>query len=219
LPGCDVAGASEPASFAGGDCYDYLPLPDRSTGLVVGDVSGHGLGAALVMAMLHVHLRSLAKMHSDLGEIVAQANRFLLDEEEGVFVTLFLGALDPATRWLRYVSAGHPTGYVLDREGCVRARLESTSIPLGILADAEFPMGESVQLEHGDLVLLLTDGIPEATSPSGEMFGIERILRLVRDCRKAPAQEILHRLYDQAREFSGGEKVVDDMTSIVVKIE
>jgi sigma-B regulation protein RsbU (phosphoserine phosphatase) len=187
-------------------------------GFVVGDVSGHGLGPALVMAMIHAHVRSLAQMHSDLSEIVGHTNRFLMgEEEEEIFVTLFLGALDPATQWFRYCSAGHPPGYVLDVEGRVKARLESTSLPLGILTDVAFPMGESIQLESGDMVLLLTDGIPEAASPAGEMFGIDRTLDLVRENRRLPSQEIIRRLYDEVRRFSGSEKLIDDMTSIVVK--
>lgn len=219
LPGCDVAGDSQPADFTGGDYFDYLVLPDHSMGFVVGDVSGHGLGPALVMAMIHAHLRSLVKMHSDLSEMVGSANEFLIgEEEEEIFVTLFFGALDPPTKWFRYVSAGHPPGYVLDRTGKVKCRLESTSLPLGILADVTFPMGQAVQLEQGDLVLLLTDGIPEAASPAGEMFGIARALELVRENRQKPAREIIRCLYEEVRRFSGGEKLIDDMTSIVIKI-
>lgn len=219
LAGCDVAGDSQPADFTGGDYFDYLALPDRSVGFVVGDVSGHGLGPALVMAMIHAHLRSLAEMHSDLSKIVRRANQFLVgEEEEGMFVTLFLGALDPSNQWFRYVSAGHQPAYVFDREGEIKCRLESTSLPIGIQADAEFPLGEPVQLERGDLVLLLTDGIPEATSPAGEMFGSERALRLVRENRHLPAEEIIRRLYEEVHRFSGEAKLMDDMTSIVIKI-
>ncbi len=219
LADCDVAGASRPADFTGGDYFDYLSLPDGSTGFVVGDVTGHGLGPALLMALIHAHIRSLASTVSDLTEIVRRTNTFLLEEDEGdMFVTLFVGALEQESGWFRFVNAGHPGGYVLDHRGRVKAELSSGSLPLGVLADGEFCYGKPVRLIRGDLVLLLTDGIPEAESPTGELFGLDRTLECVRAHRALSAKDIIARLYDTVQQFSEGEKLLDDMTSIVIKI-
>ena len=167
-----MAGASYPAELTGGDTFDYLPMRDGSMGFAIGDVTGHGIGPAMLMASTHAHLRSLAQTYTDAGEILAMANASLVRETgDDRFVTLFLGRLDPRTRSFVYASAGHPAGYVLDASRKVKARLESTSLPLGIKQDAEFPAGEPVALKPGDMILLITDGILEARSPAGGYFG------------------------------------------------
>ncbi len=219
LPGFDVAGASYPAEFAGGDTFDYLAMRDGSVGIVIGDVSGHGLGPALLMATTHAHLRSLAQTVDDAGEILARTNASLVREtEDDQFVTLLLGRLDPATRSFTYASAGHPAGYVLDASGSVKTCLESTSVPLGIWPDVAFPPGDPVTLEPGDLVLLFTDGILEARSPAGDFFGAERALEVVRGHRGQAAGEIIEALYRAVLEFSGTPKPADDVTAVVIKV-
>src|SRR5581483_10317530 len=113
LPGFDVSGVSHPAEATGGDYFDYLPLPDGSLGVVIGDVSGHGFGPALLMAELRAYLRAFLLSRADVGEIVGLLNRALADDApEGYFATLLLARLDPATRSLVYASAGHSPGYV-----------------------------------------------------------------------------------------------------------
>ena len=130
LAGFDIAGASFPAEFTSGDYYDYIPLPEMCSAIVVGDVSGHGLGPALLMASTRSILRSIARTTGDVSEILTLANRFLReDTQPDHFVTLFLGRLDPHSRQFSYVSAGHPAAYVLDTSGKVKARLESTALP------------------------------------------------------------------------------------------
>ncbi len=214
LAGYDIAGASYPAAYTGGDYFDYLPLCGGRLGVVIGDVSGHGLGPALLMATLYAHLKSLVQNYQDLTDILAAANRFLADETDR-FITLFFGQLDPATRTFAYASAGHPTGYVLDASGAVKAKLESTALPLAISADAAFPLGGTIVLEPGDLVFLLTDGILEAEAPRGPMFGIERTLEVLRANRHEPAQRIIERLYNAVQEYSRPQKQVDDVTAVV----
>ena len=221
IPGLDIAGASYPAEFAAGDYFDYLPMSDNLLGIVVGDVAGHGFGPALLMASIHAHLQSLARMYADVDQIVALVNAALLREtEEDRFVTLLLGQLDLGTRTFVYCNAGHPDGYVLDAAGRVKARLESDSLPLGICADTSFVTGRPVTLEPGDLLLLLTDGILEAQSGGGggAQFGIERTLEFVRTHRRQPAAEIIRLLYDAVVEFSECHKVTDDLTAVIVKV-
>ena len=118
LGGFDIAGASYPAALTGGDMYDYLTLGDGSLGLAIGDVSGHGIAAALMMASTHAYLRVLASTRQDVGTIVSRTNSILCDEmEESRFVTLLLCRLSVAEHLLTWCNAGHPSGYVLDAEG------------------------------------------------------------------------------------------------------
>ncbi len=218
-PGYDIGGASHPAELTGGDYFDYIPLPDGGIGLAVGDVCGHGVGPALLMAATRAYLRALALTNGRVGDILTLANRALAaDVDEGRFVTLILARLDPAARALVYVNAGHPAGYVLGRDGSVRATLESTGLPLGILDDAEFPEAEAVALEPGDLVLLLTDGIIEAAGADRDQFGTERALDVVRAHRDEPAGRIVAALHQAVRDFVGKDELIDDVTSLVIRV-
>lgn len=219
VPGLDIAAVTIPAEFAGGDHYDYLPLPEAGIGFVVGDVSGHGFAAALFMAAVHARIRALAEHQFPVHQILGRANAALAGESEAsMFVTVFLGCLDPRRLTFGYCSAGHPAGYVLDRAGRVKAKLDSTALPLAIVADAEFPVGDPVQLQAGDLILLLTDGVLDATSATGERFGIDRTLQLVRAHRDCPAEEILQRLSQTIGDFVRPERPLDDITAVVIRV-
>ena len=220
LAGFDIAGAAFPAEFTSGDYYDYLPLPGMCSAIVVGDVSGHGLGPALLMASARSILRSIARTTGDVSEILTLANRFLReDAQPDHFVTLFLGRLDPQSRRFSYASAGHPTAYVLDASGRMKARLESTAPPLGIMPDAVFPAGESLTLEPGDLAIILTDGVLEATAPDGTPFDESRVLEVVRGSQSKPASQIIGRLHRAVLDFCRKEVLLDDATAVVLKVE
>jgi sigma-B regulation protein RsbU (phosphoserine phosphatase) len=219
LAGYDVAGFAHPSVFAGGDFFDYLAMLGGYTGFVIGDVSGHGFASALLMASAQAFLRSLAQTCATIGEILVRANRFIIEQtKEEDFVTLLLARLDPKTRSLSYTSAGHPSGYVLDSLGAVRAELRSTALPLGVLEDAEFPPGEPVALQAGDTVLVLTDGILEAESPDGGRFGTERALEVVRLHLQEPAGVILEKLHRAVLDFSRREDPSDDLTAVLIKV-
>ncbi len=219
LPGFDIAAVSHPAEFTSGDYFDYFPMLGAGTAFAIGDVCGHGLGPALLAASTHALLRSLAETHGDIREILAHANPFVGKITRGEsFVTLLFGCLDPRTRSFRYASAGHPTGYVLDASGAVKIRLESTGLPLGIEPEAEFPVRDSIVLEPGDTLLLLTDGILEARSPELVPFGAERTLEIVRANRSRTAEEILASLVRAVCEFARREAPLDDMTAIAIKV-
>jgi phosphoserine phosphatase RsbU/P len=220
IPGLDIAGASHPAEFTGGDYFDYLPMTDGSLGLVIADVAGHSFGPALLMATTHAHLRSFAEICTHIEQIAARTNTALCRETEmDRFVTLLLGRLDPATRSFTYVNAGHPTGYIIDASGAIKATLDSTSVPLGIQADAVFPVSVPILLAPGDLVLLLTDGVFETTSSGGEQFGVERILEFVRANRHKSACELVDSLCTAAIAFSDHATLLDDLTIVVVKMQ
>jgi serine phosphatase RsbU (regulator of sigma subunit) len=220
LPGFDIAGASHPAEFTGGDYFDYIPMRNGDVAVAVADVCGHGLGPALLMASTQAFLRSSAEVCDDVGELLGRVNRCLSDvAEQHRFVTCFLGRLDPQNRSFAYSNAGHPTGYVLDSSGAVKRQLESTALPLGVEPHTSFPLGGVVPLEAGDTILLLTDGILEAQSARGEAFGIERALHSVREAPAAKAAEIINRLFLAVNSFCGPTKPVDDVTAVVIRVD
>ena len=220
MPGYEIAGWLLPAAFTAGDYYDYLHMPDGSLGVVVGDVCGHGVGPALLMASISAHLRSFVLEHSDLGETLRHVNTLLCQEmEEGRFVTLLFVQIESASRRLKYVNLGHPSGYVLGHSGDVKAVLQSGGLALAILPDMEFPPSQAVELEPKDIVLLITDGILEARSPGGALFGVERMLEIVRASRDRQASEILQSLQQAVFDFTKLKKPQDDLTAVVIKVQ
>jgi sigma-B regulation protein RsbU (phosphoserine phosphatase) len=217
-PGFDIAGASFPAEATGGDYFDYLPMLHDRLGVVIGDVTGHGVGPALLMAETRAYLRVLAGRREDVGEILTRANSILAEDVgHERFITLFLGSIDPKTRALSYASAGHPTGYIFDAAGNIRSLLKRTGIPLGMRPDTQYLAAPEITLAPGDLVLLLTDGIEETSSPDESLFGLERIFEVVRSLRAQPAREIVEGLYQAVRAFANQAAQVDDITAIVIK--
>jgi sigma-B regulation protein RsbU (phosphoserine phosphatase) len=220
VPGFDMAGTLIPAEFAAGDYFDYLSLPDGSMGIVVGDVTGHGFSSALLMATTAAHLRSFVHEHSDVEEILEHTNSLLCDEiEEAHFVTFLFARLELSSRTLHYVNAGHPSGYVMGQSGEIRATLESTALPLAVSPDSVFQVSDPVELEPGDVVLLTTDGILEANSPTGELFGKDRMLEVVKTNRHRMASEIIDSLQQAVSHFTEREEQPDDFTIVVLKVE
>jgi PAS domain S-box-containing protein len=218
LPGFDVAGASNPSQETGGDYFDFIPMASAHWGIALGDASGHGIGPALLIAETRAYLRALAVTHADPSGILEGVNKRLCEDiSTGHFVTLFLARLNPSTRDLVYSSAGHLPGYILDGRGEVRLVLPSTDIPLGLYPDRHFPEGPSVQLEPGDLFLLLSDGIIEEASSVGLLFGMERALEVVRAHLNESASDIVAALMHEVRRWSQIPPT-DDMTVIILKI-
>jgi PAS domain S-box-containing protein len=219
LSGYDIAGASYPAEATGGDYFDYLPMLNDRLGIIVGDVTGHGVGPALLMAETRAYLRVLAGRREDVGEILTRANS-VLAEDVGTerFITMLLARLDPHGRSLVYASAGHPAGYILDAAGQIKATLPRTGVPLGIRPDTQYVPSAEIALAPGDLVVLVTDGIEESMAPDGTLFGIDRTLAVIRSHREKTAQHIVEMLYQAVRQFSGNTPQIDDVTAIIIKV-
>ena len=221
LPGFDIAGVSHAADSAGGDLFDFLGLSDGSTGILVADVSGHGIGPALLMAEARFCLRMTAREHASPAEILTHANRLLSDDLGGnQYVTVAFVRIEPATRRLSHASAGHPATWILDRTGAVKSKLRRTGQPLGIHAASDGPFREHphVDLETGDVVVLLTDGIDEAMRSDGSLFGVERALDLVRSQSGLSAAELVERICAEARAFTQPEPQKDDFTVVVIRV-
>ena len=219
VSGFDVGGASYPAESTGGDYYDFFPLCDGTLGLVLGDVSGHGVGSALLMASTRAYLHALALTHADVSAMLALANRAVAEDTEDQFITLVLARLDPSRRSFVYASAGHPPGYVLDAKGVGKTRLDSTAMPLGVLSDASFPCGDSVTLAPGEIALFLTDGVVESRSPDGEAFGVRRALGIARLYRHESACRIVENLFYAVRAFVRDQPPHDDISAVVIKAD
>ena len=216
VPGFDIAGAVHPAEDASGDYFDYITLGDGSIGVLVADVSSHGLGPALLMAQMQAYIRTLADSYDDPAVLLNHADKlFSLNVAEN-FVTLFLGRLDIETGSLLYAGAGHQ-GYIIASDGTVTV-LRSTGIPLGVDTDVDVSSAPAVALKPGDIILLPTDGIEETMSPDGRMFGRDRAFDVVRKSREKSAAEIVEVLFRAAREFADGKRQGDDITSVVVKV-
>jgi serine phosphatase RsbU (regulator of sigma subunit) len=218
--GWDIHGASLCVGAAGGDYFDYLLLGNDRLGVVIGDVTGHGIGPALLMAATRAYLRVLAQTCADIGTMLGLANRLLAqDVSDGRNVTLLLGQIDLARRTLIHTSAGHPPGYVLARDGTVRAFLYSTGPPLGILPDADYAPTTGSVLEPGDVLLLVTDGVLEARDPTKQqMFGRDRTLDVIRAHRRYSAREMVETLCEAVQNFAQGRPQLDDITVIVIRV-
>ncbi len=219
LPGFEIAGAMFPARFAAGDHFDYLRLPDGRWAFVVADVSGKGVGPAVLVAAVHARLSALAESTSDVSDILARTNaRLSAESDPGMFVTLFLGCLDPRARTLVYASAGHPPGFVIGRDGQLRCTLDSTSLPLAIDPGAQFPAAGPIVLQPGDTMLVLTDGVLEAADPTEDFFGSERVLDTLRAHRHESAAEIVEALHRAVSAFTHPDRPQDDVTAVVIKV-
>lgn len=219
VPGFDIAGATYSATETSGDYFDFISMPDGSVGMVVGDVSGHGVGAALVMAQTRAYLRAFARQESDPGVLLTQLNQVLsVDLDKEHYVTLIFARIDPQQKSLTYASGGHLPSYVLNKAGDVSHMLDSTGIPLGIMPDYQFPKSESIKLAPEDMVFFLTDGITEAQAIDETEFGFDRALDVIKLHRKASAKQIMEKLYQTVRSFCANQPQADDITSIICKV-
>ncbi|MGW8256016.1 MAG: SpoIIE family protein phosphatase, partial [Thermoguttaceae bacterium] len=217
LAGFEIAGAIFPAKATAGDYFDYIPMLEDCLGVVLGDVSSHGMGPALVMSETRACLRTLAQVHSDVGEILTRANRVLAEETTELhFVTLAMARLDPNNRTMTYASAGQ-RGYLL-HAGMDVTILDSTSLPLGIRADAVVPVSPVYNLLSGDLLTFFTDGVVEAESPGRVRFGFTRALEVIRSERDKPARAVIDSLYEEMKGFCRNQPLRDDVTIVVVKV-
>ncbi len=218
LPGFEIAGTVVPAEFAAGDYFDYLSMADGGLGIVVGDVSGHGFSSALLTFSTCAHLRSFVVDHGDIEEILEHTNHALCREtDDGLFVTLLFAKLQPATRMLEYVNAGHPAGLVLDKSGSLKHSLKSCTMPLGILADTPFPVAGQIQLEPGDVVVIVTDGVLETRSSDGAFFDADLLTDTVRKHILQPARGIVDAVRQAVQGFAHHQQLRDDVTIVVLK--
>ncbi|MBT8371165.1 MAG: serine/threonine-protein phosphatase, partial [Deltaproteobacteria bacterium] len=223
ISGLDIASTSVYCDETGGDYYDFLETEGKDAGkinVVVGDVSGHGISSALLMATARAMLRQRSALTGSISEIVTDVNRLLtLDvEESGGFMTLFYLTVDLANRDLRWVRAGHDPAILYDPITDAFEKLRGEGMALGVDADKRYTEYEWAHLKKEQIVLLGTDGIWEARNPQGKMFGKEPIYRIIRNNPAASAKEILTAIFNALNRFLEDRAPEDDVTLIVIKI-
>jgi sigma-B regulation protein RsbU (phosphoserine phosphatase) len=219
----DIASSIAYCDETGGDYYDFLKGDGSDQGkfaVVVGDVSGHGISAALLMASVRAFLRQRSALSGSIAQIVADVNRLLaLDvEDSGGFMTLFYLSIDIAKRQLNWVRAGHEPAIFYDPATDTFEELRGKGTALGVNADAHYLENEKGYLTEGQIILLGTDGLWEARNPAGEMFGKEPIYRLIRENPAASAREILTSCFDALNMFLENQSPDDDITLVVIKV-
>lgn len=216
VPGFELAGWNRPARQVGGDYYDVLPADDDRLILTVGDVSGKGMPAALMVSILHSALRLMLD-RTDLGPgLVEQLNRHVLESSApNKFITLLVAEVETTSRRLRYVNAGHNSGVVLGPDGNVR-QLPSGGLPVGLLPGATYEAG-ALELGPGDLLCLYSDGITECAAPDDEEFQLSRLIELLRQHREAPLEDIVRAIDEATTAFAQGQPQADDQTVVLLR--
>jgi serine phosphatase RsbU (regulator of sigma subunit) len=211
----DLHAEMHPAREIGGDFYDYFLIDENRLAFTVADVSGKGIPAALFMAVSRTVMRGISS-NRDLSAGMAQANRLLATQNTAcMFVTMFHGVLDLATGLLRYCNAGHNPPYLL-RAGGGRSALEATGIPIGIAEQMTYRIAE-LALGPGDMLVLFTDGIPEAFDASGSEFGTARLEETLDAGCRSRAADLVRRVLTATAAFAAGAEQSDDITCLALR--
>jgi serine phosphatase RsbU (regulator of sigma subunit) len=214
LPGWQLAPYYKPAREVGGDFYDFLPFENGSLGLVIGDVTGKGVPAALVMATVHTMLRAAAQETSSPGDVLARVNDLLAAEiPQGMFVTCFYALLDPRSGHLCYANAGHEPPY--RQQAGKASELLATGMPLGMLPGSRYEEQEAT-LAPGESLLFFSDGLVEAHNSNREMFGLPRLQSLL--AAHADGSPLIDFVRDELQRFTGEDwEQEDDVTLLMVR--
>jgi len=222
LEGFDIAGEVVYCDETGGDYYDFIELVELGPGklgVAVGDVTGHGIGPALLMATARGVLRSHAALHGpDVGQLLSTLNTHLVkDTQDGRFMTLFYALLDSEARSFYYASGGHdPALWFRQDQGQIE-ELHNTGMLVGVFDESEFGTVGPTQMAKGDVVVVTTDGIPEAHGAADQLFGRERLAEVVTAHAKESAGDIHRAIMQSVADFSGEVPRRDDITLVVIK--
>ncbi|HEY8226281.1 MAG TPA: SpoIIE family protein phosphatase [Pyrinomonadaceae bacterium] len=216
VEGYELQGISFPCYEIGGDYYDFIEREDGRLVIALGDVSGKGTAAALLMSSLHAAVHAQAGSHDSLVSTISAVHRYLADNiPANRFVTLFYAELDPVSGALSFLNAGHNPPLIVHSAGTVE-QLASGGLPLGIKRDADYREGRT-QLQPGDVLVVYSDGVTEAVSPTGEEFGATRLYEVVSRNIEASAAGIRDRIESSLTKFAQGTSAADDITLVIVK--
>ncbi len=212
----ELQGISFACYEIGGDYYDFIPRHDGKMLIALGDVSGKGTAAALLMSSLHAAIHAQAMAKSSLSEMVSAVNEYLAENTPtNRFITFFVGELDTETNELAYINAGHNPPLVARIDGTVE-ELDSGGFPLGIMPGADFELGK-IRLEKGEAVIVFSDGVSEAENTSGEEFGVDRLSTVVKQHVSRSASGLRDKIESALSDFTGTAPANDDITLVIVK--
>jgi sigma-B regulation protein RsbU (phosphoserine phosphatase) len=215
--GVEISASCEMCEAVGGDYLGYFPLADRRFLVTLGDVSGKGISAALVMASLHAACRALVRHVHALEHITSILNEtFVETTSPGVFITLLLMLVDPHSRRIHYISAGHNPPLIVGKSGHASLLEKGGGPPIGLFANLRYPR-EIAHIESGSAVIIYTDGVSEAENAARQQFGVDRLTSIVTQESSGSAAHIHGCLRAELREFMGEEPTHDDSTLVVMK--
>jgi sigma-B regulation protein RsbU (phosphoserine phosphatase) len=223
VQGLDIAGRNISCDEIGGDYFDFLwqqEYPNAYFSVVVGDITGHGVDAALLMTAARAFLRMRASQSGTISQIITEMNRHLSQDvlDTGRFMTLFYLTLDPQEDQIGWVRAGHDPAIIYDPFQDKFEELKGTGIALGVDEGFTYPENHKTGLSEGQIIAVGTDGIWETCNRDGEMFGKKRFRNIIRRHAEAGASDILNAVYDELNQFAKGLKAEDDITLVVIKI-
>jgi len=215
--GFQISATNLPAKSVGGDYYDFITLSSNKLRFCIGDITGKGMPAAMLMANLQATLRSQIMVFEDCINCIKGTNKQLYrSTEPSKFATLFYGILDPAVGRLEYVNGGHDAPLLFRKNSSEPDLLHSTGLLLGVLEETEYLM-ESVTLQPGDVLVLFTDGITEAMNAAGEEFGLENLIDVAKNTYNKPPSEIVNAILSAVKLHANKTPQSDDITLMVIK--
>ena len=219
LFGTEIAGRCMSAAHVGGDYYDFFLRDDNTVDMLIADVSGHSFGAALIMAEVRTLLRAQVNSAQSSGAILKILNSQLYDDltRAELFISMFYAKYNTATGRLSYANAGHNHPLIARQGETTFIELDAEGLIIGVKPSVIFEE-RSIELAKGDVVLFYTDGLPEATDPDGNFFGMERIYNLLGSVAERPATEIIDSLYQALADFTGSRSLQDDVSLVILKI-
>ena len=213
----DITGNNWPCRHIGGDYFDFIPMDPSALGIVIADVSGHGVGAAFLMASLRASLYALLPSIKDLAILAATLNDIVYgdSDDDHAFISFFWGVLNRDTMEMTYVNAGHDPPLLINSAGNIRT-LAGTGFCLGMFPSVSYET-KSIRIEPDEILCLYTDGIVEGRNLENEEYGTDRLYRQLCECSELPAQDVLNKIYEGVRSFSASDELGDDMTLVIVK--
>jgi sigma-B regulation protein RsbU (phosphoserine phosphatase) len=213
-PHLAVAGCNYPCLSVGGDYFDVFPLDNNRTAFLIADVSGKGLGAALLTTMLQGALSAMS-LGTDPARVFNHVNRFLCDHAEvGRYATMFFGILDDDGH-LEFINAGHPSPFLI-RHGVAEEPFSEGSYPVGLVPEAEYTTAR-LKLEPGDTLVLFSDGVTEAMDPDEQMFGVPRLREILTGQTECPLDQLQKCVLEAVENFARGASQADDLTMLIVR--
>ena len=218
IEGIELSASNVSALEVGGDFYDFIPITKNKWGLLIADVSGKGIPAALFMALSRTMIHASTMGNSTVANSMEQANKLIFaDTKSGAFVTLFYGIIDSKQKTFRYVNAGHNPPILLKEAANEIVLLKARGIALGAVEDIKLQEAE-VKLTPGDEVILYTDGVTEAINQKKEQFSQERLIKVIKDNRNLSAQDLMEKIQNEVKLFVDNQPQFDDVTLMILKV-